>query len=155
MNETFEPGDEIFVYDGGPGLVTRLDGWALSVVELAFGEGRKATIDRRVCVFRNEDGRLDISSPLCVVPLDAAANAWHLVAPDDGRIVGGGTKQSREELEALRNSGKFKFLAGSAAVHGLPDGVQYAPAAGAEPDRTGSFTAARGGWYVWYEPANT
>ncbi|MFJ8787552.1 hypothetical protein [Streptomyces sp. NPDC102476] len=159
----YAPGDEIFVYDGGPGLVTRLEGWALSVVEIAFGDGPEATRDRRVCVFRDADGQLDISSPLCVAPLDAAAAAWHLVAPN-GRIVGGGTRRQgrepsmgREELEALRDTGTHTFLVGSVAVPGLPDGVHRAPSADAtdpvDAPSHGMFTAARGGLYVWHAPS--
>ncbi|MFF5019033.1 hypothetical protein [Streptomyces sp. NPDC001165] len=156
----YATGDEIFVYDGGPGLVTRLEGWALSVVEIAFGDP-ETTRDRRVCVFRNADGQLDISSPLSVAPLDAAATAWHLVAPN-GRLVGGGTRRqgqkpsmNREELEALRDAGTYKSTANSVAVLGLPDGVQRAPSADATDPVVapshGSFTAARGGLYVWHD----
>lgn len=153
----YAPGDEVFVYTGGPGLVTRLEGWALSVLEMVFGDGAEATRERRVAVFRDADGRLDISSPLCVVPVNAAETAWHLVAPD-GRIVGGGTRRqgrkpsmSRDELEDLRDSDTYKSLADSVAVHGLPDGVQRAPAT--DPaDQDGAFTAARGGWYTWFDP---
>ncbi|MFJ2627725.1 hypothetical protein ACIO6T_31065 [Streptomyces sp. NPDC087532] len=157
----YAPGDDIFVYDGGPGLVTRLEGWALSVVEIAFGDGPEATRDRRICVFRDADGQLDISSPLCVAPLDAAAAAWHLVAPN-GRLVGGGTRRQgrepsmdREELEALRDAGTYKSIVSSVAVLGLPDGVQRAPSAGAtnRAPLHGSFTAARGGLYVWHDPS--
>jgi hypothetical protein len=152
-------GDEVFVYDGGPGLITRVQGWALSVVEMAFGDGPEATLERRVAVFYNEDGKLDISSPLCVAPVEAASEAWHLVTPD-GRIVGGGTRRqgrtpslSREELEELRDEGTYRSLVGSVAVHGLPDGVRHAPSA--EPaDQVGSFIAARGGMYVWYVPTS-
>lgn len=155
-------GDPVFVYDGGPGLVTRVEGWALSLLECAMGDGREATLKRMVVVFRDGAGHLDISSPLCVAPLDAAAAAWHLVAPD-GRIVGGGTRRQgrepslpRDELEALRDAGTYKSLVGSVAVGGLPDGVQHAPSAGATdpvvPPSDGTFTAARGGVYVWHDP---
>jgi hypothetical protein len=160
----YAPGDLVFVYDGGPGLVTRLEGWALSVVEIAFGEGREATVKRMVAVFRDGAGDLDISSPLCVAPLEAAAAAWHLVAPD-GHLVGGGTRGqgrrpslSRAELEAQRDAGTYKSLVGSVPVLGLPDGVQHAPSAGEtgplDAPSTGSFTAARGGVYVWFDPAS-
>lgn len=156
----YAPGDEVFVYDGGPGLVTRLEGWALSVLEMVCGDGPEATRERRVVVFRDAAGNLDISSPLCVAPVGAARAAWHLVAPD-GRIVGGGTRRqgrepsmSRNELEELRDSGRYgKSLTGSVAVHGLPDGVQYAPPTDAPEQVDGSFIAARGGRYVPYEPA--
>ena len=87
----YAPGDTVFVYTGGQGLVTRLEGWALSVLEVAFGDGPEATRERRVAVFRDASGRLDISSPLCVAPVGAAAEAWHLIAPN-GRIVGGGCR---------------------------------------------------------------
>lgn len=154
----YGPGDRIFVYDGGPGLVTRLEGWALSVLEMAFGDGPEATRERKVAVFRDGTGRLDVSSPLCVAPLDAAADAWHLIAPN-GRIVGGGTRRqgsrpsmSRDELEALRDADTHRSLIGSVAVHGLPDGVQYAPSTGADGQDGESFKAARGGWYVRYAP---
>ncbi|MDX2697148.1 hypothetical protein [Streptomyces ipomoeae] len=167
----YGPGDEVFVYATRSGLVTRLEGWALSILELVFGEGYDATVRRMVAVFRDADGNLDIASPLSVAPVAEAAAAWHLVAPDDGRIVGGGTRDqgrkpsmTREELEELRDSGRFKFLAGSVAVLGLPDGVEYAPSAGTTDPITapvdGSFTASRGGWYRWfdlssYAPENT
>jgi hypothetical protein len=155
------PGDQIFVYATRSGLVTRLEGWALSILELVFGEGYDATVRRMVAVFRDVHGNLDIASPLSTVPVAEAAAAWHLVAPD-GRIVGGGTRDqgrkpsmNREELEELRDSGRFKFLAGSVPVLGLPDGVEHAPSAGATDPVTapteGSFTAARGGWYRWFD----
>ncbi|MFE7442397.1 hypothetical protein ACFU7X_18320 [Streptomyces chartreusis] len=155
------PGDQIFVYATRQGLVTRLEGWALSILELVFGEGYEATVRRMVAVFRDADGNLDIASPLSTVPLAEAEKAWHLVAPD-GRIVGGGTREQgrkpsmdQGELEELRDSGRFKFLAGSVPVLGLPDGVEYAPSAGAtDPITTpvdGSFTASRGGWYRWFD----
>ncbi|MFM9452480.1 hypothetical protein [Streptomyces europaeiscabiei] len=157
----YAPGDMLFVYDGGPGLVTRLEGWALSVVEMFFGDSPEATRKRVVAVFRTADGSLDISSPLCVAPVDAAAASWHLVAPD-GRIVGGGTRDqsrkpslSRQELEVLRDSGKHSFLAGATTVPGLPAGAGRAPSADATDPVTapteGVFTAARGGLYQWCE----
>lgn len=155
------PGDQIFVYASGQGLVTRLEGWALSIVELVFGEGYGATVERMVAVFRDVDGNLDIASALGVTPVAEAAGAWHLVAPD-GLIVGGGPRgrgpsMNRQELEELRDSGRFNFLAGSVPVLGLPDGVEYAPSAGATDPVTapvdGSFTASRGGWYRWFDPS--
>lgn len=165
------PGDQVFVYATHHGLVTRLEGWALSIVELVFGEGYEATVKRMVAVFRDADGRLDIAHPMTVVPAAAAAEAWHLVAPDDGRIVGGGTRSqgrkpsmSRQELEELRDSGTYESLAGSLPVLGLPDGVEHAPSAGATdpvaPPFGATFTASRGGWYRWfdlsaYAPADT
>lgn len=158
----YAPGDTVFVYDGGPGLVTRVEGWALSLLESVMGEGREATLKRMVVVFRDGAGHLDISSPLCVVPLDAAAAACHLVAPD-GRIVGGGTRgqgrepsMTRDELEALRDARTYDSLVGSVPVDGLPDGVQHAPSAGATDPLTtpsdGTFAAARGGIYLWHVP---
>ncbi|MFJ6709305.1 MULTISPECIES: hypothetical protein [unclassified Streptomyces] len=159
----YAPGDTVFVYDAGPGLVTRVEGWALSLLESVMGDGREATLKRMVVVFRDGDGHLDISSPLCVAPLEAAAAAWHLVAPD-GRIVGGGTRRqgrepsmARDELEALRDAGTYgDSLVGSVAVDGLPDGVQHAPSAGATDPVTapshGTFPAARGGVYLWHVP---
>lgn len=150
----YGPGEEIFVYDGGPGLVTRHLGWALSVVEMAFGDGPSATRSRRVVVFRDADGNLDVSSPLVVSPLGRAATAWHMVAPD-GRIVGGGTRAqgrrdslTRAELEALRDTARYDFLAGSRAVYGIPEGAAKAPHS-APAGQDGSFPAARGGRYVW------
>lgn len=76
-------GDPVFVYRG-PGLVTRLDGWALSVLERVFGNGAETTRNRRVVVFRDTEGRLDTASPMIVTPLDMAAGAWHMVAPAAG-----------------------------------------------------------------------
>ncbi|MEV5774281.1 hypothetical protein AB0L49_23975 [Streptomyces antimycoticus] len=158
----YAPGDTVFVYDGGPGLVTRVEGWALSLLESVMGDGRETTLKRMVVVFRDSAGRLDVSSPLCVAPVDAAAEAWHLVAPD-GRIVGGGTRRQgrepsmpREDLEALRDAGTHKSLVGSVVVHGLPEGAQRAPSAGATDlvaaPSQGTFTAGRGGVYLWHDP---
>ncbi|GHI98142.1 hypothetical protein TPA0906_00080 [Streptomyces olivaceus] len=159
----YTPGDTVFVYDGGPGLITRVEGWALSLLESVMGDGPETTLKRMVVAFRNVAGHLDISSPLCVAPLEAAAAAWHLVAPD-GRIVGGGTRRqgrepslTRDELEALRDTGTYgKSLVGSVAVDGLPDGVQRAPSAGATDPVTapsdGTFPAAHGGVYLWHVP---
>lgn len=145
------PGDEIFVYDGGPGLVTRQLGWALSVVEMAFGDGPQATRDRRVVVFLDGDGRLDISR--YASPLDAVKESWHLVAPD-GRIVCGGPRgdrgsMTRAELKELRDSGEFASLTGSTAVFGIPEGARHAPVTEPAGQDDQAFTAARGGWYVW------
>jgi hypothetical protein len=153
------PGDLIFVYNG-PGLVTRLEGWALSVVEIAFGDGPDATRERSVAVSRNEDGELDIAAG--VVPLSTAEAAWHLVSPE-GQIVHGGPRGKhgikpsllRSELEEDRDSGRFGFLAGSVAVEGLPDTVRHSPTArepGPVADDDGGFTAASGYMYVWYTP---
>ncbi|MCC9707327.1 hypothetical protein E4N62_19810 [Streptomyces sp. MNU76] len=156
------PGDRIFVY-GGPGLVTRLEGWALSVLEMWFGDGPEATRQRMVAVFRDADGNLDIAR--YVSPLTAVEQAWHLVNPADD-IVNGGPRcgangemlpsQSREELEAVRDSGKYKSHVGSVAVYGIPSTAQRSPSADAdwvhEVPTEASFRAARGGMYRWYEP---
>ncbi|WP_333732577.1 hypothetical protein [Streptomyces sp. IBSBF 3010] len=158
---TTAPGDPLFVY-GGPGLVTRFEGWALSVVEIACGEDSEVALKRRVAVFRDADGRLDIAAPLCAVPLRTAEAAWHLIAPD-GRIVAGGPRgagrqpsPSRDELEQLRDEGAHKVLAGSVAVFGLPDGIRRAPfgeTVSVTASSGAGFTAARGGRYVWHDPA--
>lgn len=156
------PGDAMFVY--GPGLITRFEGWALSVLEIACGEDYDVALKRRVAVFRDADGRLDIAAPLCAVPLRTAEAAWHLIAPD-GRIVAGGPRgagrepsPSRDELEMLRDQGTHKTLVGSVAVLGLPAGTRRAPAfeeAGATTTApaAGAFTTARGGRYIWHNPA--
>lgn len=155
------PGDLVFIYDGGPGLVTRLEGWALSMVELLFGDGIEATHRRMVGVYRNPAGDLDIAA--FVTPLAAAETAWHLVSPA-GDIVNGGPRgngtrpsQSQAELEAVRDSGRYASHAGAVAAFGIPDTSQYAPSVDAEGNGTqapvdGGFTAARGGQYRWHAP---
>lgn len=151
------PGDLIFVYNG-PGLVTRLEGWALSVIEMMFGDGPEATRERRVAVYRNADGDLDISAH--VSPLAAVESAWHLLAPDGGIVGGGpcgdGPSLTAEELKALRDSGKYKFLKGSVAFHGIPDTVECSPSAETgwvqESRAKTVFHGARGGLYRWFEP---
>ncbi|MGX1266883.1 hypothetical protein [Streptomyces phaeoluteigriseus] len=151
------PGDLIFVYNG-PGLVTRLEGWALSVIEMMFGDGPEATRKRRVAVYRNADGDLDISAH--VSPLAAVESAWHLVSPADAIVGGGpcgdGPSLTSEELEALRDSGKYKFLKGSVPFYGIPDTVECSPSAETgwvqEIRSEAVFHGARGGMYRWYEP---
>jgi hypothetical protein len=155
-------GDLIFVY-GGPGLVTRLEGWALSRLEMWFGDGPEATRQRMVAVYRNADGALDIAR--YVSPLTAVEQAWHLVNPADGIVNGGPRRgadgellpsQSREELEAVRDSGKYTSHVGSVAVYGVPSTAQRSPSADAdwvhEVPTEAAFRAARGGMYCWYEP---
>lgn len=155
-------GDLIFVY-GGPGLVTRLEGWALSVLEMWFGDGPEATRKRMVAVYRNARGDLDIAS--YISPLKAVEQAWHLVNHAD-RIVNGGPRrgengellpsQSRKELEAVRDSGKYTSHAGAVAVYGIPSTAQRSPSADTdwvhEVPTEAAFRAARGGMYRWYEP---
>lgn len=149
-------GDAIFVYNG-PGLTTRLEGWALSVVEIMFGDGPDATRRRMVAVYRNAAGDLDISAH--VSPLAAVKSSWHLVN-GNGDIVGGGPRNQnpysdREELEGLRDSGRFKFLEGSVPVYGIPATSQRSPSAGTdwihEAPAEAVFRGARGGMYRWYE----
>ncbi|MGW7425820.1 hypothetical protein ACWGJB_38310 [Streptomyces sp. NPDC054813] len=153
-------GDLVFVYNG-PGLVTRLEGWALSLIEMMFGDGPDATIRRKVAVYRNADGSLDISAR--VSRLAAVESAWHLVNPA-GDIVNGGPRgrhgekpsQTAEELEAERDSGKYKSHEGSVPVYGIPSTAQRSPSADTEWVREvrteATFRAARGGMYRWYEP---
>ncbi len=159
-------GDLVFVYSG-PGLVTRLEGWALSVLEMWFGDGAEATRRRRVAVFRDADGNLDISA--FVSPLAAVEASWHLVSPA-GRIVNGGPRraangeplpsQTREELEAFRDATTRESHVGAVAVYGTPSTSHRAPsadetnavAAPSEDSREGSFRAARGGIYRWFDP---
>ncbi|WP_069626218.1 hypothetical protein [Streptomyces niveus] len=155
------PGDLVFIYDGGPGLVTRLEGWALGMVELLFGDGVEATRRRMVGVYRNPAGELDIAA--FVTPLAVAEAAWHLVSPA-GDIVNGGPRgngtrpsQSQAELEAVRDSGRYPSRIGATAVFGIPGTSQRAPSVDTEADDTqapvdGGFTAARGGQYRWYDP---
>jgi hypothetical protein len=151
-------GDLIFVYTG-PGLVTRLEGWALSVIEMMFGDGPEATRERMVAVYRNADGELDISRH--VSALAAVEASWHLLNPDIDEIVGGGPRgqapsHSREELEELRDSGRFKFLQGSVPFYGIPSTVECSPSASTdwvhEAPAEAGFHGARGGMYSWYEP---
>ncbi|GGP80232.1 hypothetical protein [Streptomyces melanogenes] len=151
-------GDLVFVYDGGLGLVTRLEGWALSVVEMLFGDGPEATRSRMVAVVRDADGALDISAR--VSRLAAVESAWHLVNPA-GNIVNGGPRGEKPsltpaELEAVRDSGQYESHRGAVAVYGIPSTAQHSPSAGADwvhdvPAET-VFRAARGGMYRWYEP---
>lgn len=154
------PGDLIFVYNG-PGLVTRLEGWALSLIEMMFGDGPDATIRRKVAVYRDANGNLDISAS--VTPIAAVESAWHLVNPASD-IVNGGPRgrhgeepsQTAEELEAVRDSGKYESHKGSVPVYGIPSTAQRSPAADAdwvhEVRSDATFRAARGGMYRWYEP---
>lgn len=154
------PGDLIFVYNG-PGLVTRLEGWALSLIEMMFGEGPEATIRRKVAVYRDADGNLDISAR--VSRFAAVESSWHLVNPA-GDIVNGGPRgrdgeepsQTAEELEAQRDSGTYKSHEGSVPVYGIPRASQHSPSVSTEwvPEaRTeATFRATRGGMYRWYEP---
>ncbi|MEU9396836.1 hypothetical protein AB0D86_43445 [Streptomyces sp. NPDC048324] len=129
-------GDLVFVYNG-PGLVTRLEGWALSLIEMMFGDGPDATRRRMVAVYRNADGSLDISAR--VSRLAAVESAWHLVNPA-GDIVNGGPRgrhgekpsQTAEELEAERDSGKYKSHEGSVPVYGIPSTAQRSPSADTE-----------------------
>jgi len=156
------PGDLIFVYDCAPGLATRLEGWALSMIELTFGDGLEATRRRMVAVYRTPTGELDIAAR--VVPLAAAEMAWHLVNPD-GDIVNGGPcgrygelpSRSRAELENDRDSGHYKSHVGAVAIYGIPGTSHQAPSSAHDydvvpPPVDGSFIAARGGHYRWYEP---
>ncbi|MFI9040898.1 hypothetical protein [Streptomyces sp. NPDC053726] len=155
-------GDLIFVYGGDPGLVTRLEGWALSMIELSLGDGLETALRRMVAVYRTPTGELDVAA--CVVPLAAAETAWHLVNPD-GDIVNGGPcgrygelpSRSRAELEDDRDSGRYKSHIGAVAVYGIPGTSRHAPSPaddneGMQPPADGSFIAARGGHYRWYEP---
>lgn len=143
-------------------LATRLESWALPMVELLFGDGIEATRRRTVGVYRNPAGDLDVAT--FVTPLTTAETVWHLVSPA-GDIVNGspredGTRpsQSQAELEAVRASGRYTSHAGAVAVFGMPDTSPYAPSVDAEVDGPqeapvdGGFTAARGGQYRWYDP---
>lgn len=150
MTRGLIPGDPVLVYDGGPGLVTRLEGWALSVLEMIAGDGPQATRRQMVAVFRDADGNPDVSSPLVVVPLDAAAGGWHLVAAD-GRIVAGGPLMTRERMEELR--GTRARYTGASVIHGIPDVAQRSKRLERPgPPPEGAFTASRGGWYRAYDP---
>ncbi|KMS74200.1 hypothetical protein ACM01_14865 [Streptomyces viridochromogenes] len=157
-NNPLTVGDLVFVYNG-PGLVTRLEGWALSVVEMLFGDGPDATRKRMVAVYRNADGELDISA--FVSPLAAVEASWHLLKPTSNDICGGGPRGqepslSREELEDLRDSGRYKFLKDSVPFYGVPSTAQVSPSADAdwvcEAPSEAVFRGARGGMYRWYEP---
>ncbi|MEU9405793.1 hypothetical protein AB0E08_08810 [Streptomyces sp. NPDC048281] len=157
------PGDLIFVYSGPRcGLVTRLEGWALSLLEMVFGDGPEATLRRRVAVIRDATGNLDVST--FVTPFAAAASAWHLVSPDN-RIVNGGPRgrhselpsQTPEELEAFRDSGRYESHTGAVPVYGIPDTALRSPSADPDwvPDnapREDVFRASRGGLYRWFDP---
>jgi hypothetical protein len=151
-----QPGQFVFVYGDGFGLVTRLEGWALSAVEMAFGDGAGATYERRVAVFRDAGGSLDVAGATIVVPLAAADQSWHLVQ-DDGRIVAGGPRRgkgslSAAELKEQRDSGRYEWLAGSRPVLGVPATARRSPTVDdprPRPPATGTFTGARGGQYVW------
>ncbi|MEV8419185.1 hypothetical protein AB0P45_37350 [Streptomyces niveus] len=118
------PGDLVFIYDGGPGLVTRLEGWALGMVELLFGDGVEATRRRMVGVYRNPAGELDIAA--FVTPLAVAEAAWHLVSPA-GDIVNGGPRgngtrpsQSQAELEASATRAATPRASGPLRSSGFP-----------------------------------
>ncbi|WP_331762469.1 hypothetical protein OG612_45480 (plasmid) [Streptomyces sp. NBC_01527] len=154
MNESpsrpvLAPGDDVFIY-GGPGLVSRLVGWAHSSVELFFGDG----VRQPVAVYRDQEGHLDISAT--AVALSAAQSSWHLVSPD-GRIVGGGPRTylpslSREELEAQRDSGQHGFQNGALPCYGIPPTALRSRCLNGAAERApavGGFTAARGGHYQW------
>ena len=128
-----------------------------------FGDDSEATRKRMVAVFRDADGNLDIAR--YVSPLTAVEQAWHLVNPADDIVNGGPRRgpngellpsQSREELEADRDSGKYTSHVGSVAVYGVPSTSQRSPSATAdwvhEVPTEARFRSARGGKYRWYEP---
>lgn len=149
------PGDPVFVY-GQVGLVTRLEGWAVSNVELFFGDGRDAALAHHtVAVYRDHNDRLDIIDRGAAVALADAEESWHLVSPE-GHLVGGGPRTNkpsltRAELETIRDQGTFSFQKGATAVYGIPVTVLRSPAfdrppAGEYPT-DGGFTGARGGTY--------
>lgn len=167
-------GDRVFVYDGGRGLVTRLEGWALSAVDWTYGgarwtpceEAKEWADSRKVAVFRRARGALDIAAR--PVALAAAEGSWHLVQ-DDGTIVAGGPRRRREgsmrdeELERLRDSDEESWppgyspapwLAGSHVVHGVPATARRSRTVDhRQPAPDGDFfTGARGGIYIWCDP---
>ncbi|MFE3739237.1 hypothetical protein [Streptomyces sp. NPDC059134] len=155
-----EPGDLIFVYDGGPGLVTRLEGWALSVTDLAFGEAPEAVRDRKVAVFRTPAGELDIATS--VTPLAVVETSWHLVSPA-GDIVNSGPhslyraqpSNPLTESDGIHDSGLLKAYIGAHPVYGVPATSRRASTVDTpgtpEPEDAG-FTGASGGQYVWFTP---
>ncbi|MFC9916403.1 hypothetical protein [Streptomyces sp. NPDC127197] len=127
-------GDLTFVYDG-PGLATRLEGWAISNLELFFGDGLEAARQCKVAAYRNADGNLGINAR--VTPLAVVA-AWHLVNPA-GNVVNGGPRgrysekpsQTQQELEAVRDSGRYESHKGAVPVYGIPSTSWRSPSADA------------------------
>lgn len=93
------------------------------------------------------------------------ASSWQARAGTAGLLGGrGGRRAERGESgvaagahrQRVGDVGRGAVLLDPVAVDGVPAGVQHAPSAGATdpvtPPSHGTFTAARGGVYLWHVP---